>query len=116
MNRKIISGTILLVLACSRMLAQSYVPEKKNKMQVPDAVAAKAFAVPVDKVVLLDGPFKKAMEADAAYLLTIEPDRLLADFRNHAGLKAKAERYGGWESSGLAGHTLGHYISACALQ
>jgi len=98
------------------MLAQSYVPEKKNKMQVPDAVAIKAFAVPVDKVSLLDGPFKKAMQADAAYLLTIEPDRLLADFRNHAGLKAKAERYGGWESSGLAGHTLGHYLSACALQ
>jgi hypothetical protein len=77
MNRKIIS-CIILLLACSGMLAQSYIPEKKNKMLVPDVVTVKAFAVPVDKVVLLDGPFKKAMEADAAYLLTIEPDRLLA--------------------------------------
>jgi len=59
--------------------------------------------------------FKKAMEADARYLLSIEPDGLLADFREHAGLKAKAKRYGGWESSGLAGHTLGHYLSACSM-
>ncbi|MES2332484.1 MAG: glycoside hydrolase family 127 protein [Bacteroidota bacterium] len=96
-------------------MAQSYAPEKKNKMLVQDKVAAKAFAVPIQTVTLLDGPFKKAMEVDAAYLLTIEPDRLLSDFRSHAGLKPKAERYGGWESSGLAGHTLGHYLSACAL-
>jgi DUF1680 family protein len=116
MNRKLITCTILLLAACCHIAAQSYVPEKKNKMQVADAVAIKAFAVPVDKVSLLDGPFKKAMEADAAYLLKIEPDRLLSDFRAHAGLKPKAERYGGWESSGLAGHTLGHYLSACALQ
>lgn len=116
MKRKIISGTILLLLVYYHTSAQSYVPEKKNKMQVPDAVAAKAFAVPLNTVRLLDGPFKKAMEADAAYLLMIDPDRLLSDFRNHAGLKAKAEKYGGWETSGLAGHTLGHYLSACALQ
>jgi len=64
---------------------------------------------------LLDGPFKTAMEADVRYLLLIEPDRLLADFRDHAGLKAKGERYGGWENSGLAGHSLGHYLSACAM-
>ena len=55
------------------------------------------------------------MEADVRYLLLIEPDRLLADFRDHAGLKAKGERYGGWENSGLAGHSLGHYLSACAM-
>jgi DUF1680 family protein len=116
MNQKLISCTILLLVIGCRISAQSYVPEKKSKMQVADAVAVKAFAVPVGKVSLLDGPFKKAMEADAAYLLKIEPDRLLADFRAHAGLKPKAERYGGWESSGLAGHTLGHYLSACALQ
>jgi DUF1680 family protein len=96
--------------------AQSYVPEKKNRMKLADAVPVKAYAIPVQQVKLLDGPFKQAMEADAVYLLRIEPDRLLADFRSHAGLKAKAEKYGGWESSGLAGHTLGHYLSACALQ
>jgi hypothetical protein len=116
MKKKIIRCTVLLLVANCHTSAQSYVPEKKNKMLVPDAVTVKAFAIPLNKVSLLDGLFKKAMEADATYLLTIEPDRLLADFRNHAGLKAKAEKYGGWETSGLAGHTLGHYLSACALQ
>ena len=63
---------------------------------------------------LLDGPFKHAMEMDAKYLLSLEPDRLLSGFRTEAGLKPKGGKYGGWESKGLAGHSLGHYLSACA--
>ncbi len=63
---------------------------------------------------LLDGPFKRAMELDAKYLLSLEPDRLLSGFRTEAGLKPRGEKYGGWESKGLAGHSLGHYLSACA--
>lgn len=65
-------------------------------------------------VQLLNGPFKQAMELDEKYLLSLEPDRLLSWFRKEAGLKPKAPVYGGWESSGLAGHTLGHYLSACS--
>ncbi|HUA67702.1 MAG TPA: beta-L-arabinofuranosidase domain-containing protein [Candidatus Saccharimonadales bacterium] len=63
---------------------------------------------------LLDGPFKAAMDRDEKYLLGLDPDRLLSGFRSEAGLKPKAPKYGGWESSGLAGHTLGHYLSACS--
>ncbi|MBE7176697.1 MAG: glycoside hydrolase family 127 protein [Mucilaginibacter polytrichastri] len=97
--------------------AQSYVPEQNDaRMKVKTAVPVQAYAFNLSEVKLLDGPFRKAMEADAAYLLKIEPDRLLSDFRVHSGLKPKAEKYGGWESSGLAGHTLGHYLSACAMQ
>jgi hypothetical protein len=66
-------------------------------------------------VALLESPFKTAMEADTKYLLMIEPDRLLSQFRSHSGLEPKAKRYGGWESEGLAGHSLGHYLSALAL-
>jgi len=84
-------------------------------MKVKPVVSVKAYSFNLQDVQLLDGPFKKAMEADVRYLLVIEPDRLLADFREHAGLKAKGDHYGGWEHSGLAGHTLGHYLSACAL-
>jgi DUF1680 family protein len=95
---------------------QSYVPEWKNeKMKVKEKANLQAYAFNLKDVKLLDGPFKQAMQADAAYLLKIEPDRLLADFRTHAGLQAKGEKYGGWESSGLAGHTLGHYLSALSL-
>lgn len=48
-------------------------------------------------------------------MLKLEPDRLLAPFRREAGLPKKAEPYGNWESSGLDGHTAGHYLSALAF-
>jgi DUF1680 family protein len=67
-------------------------------------------------VQLLDGPFKRASERNARYLLSLDPDRLLHNTRKYAGLAPKAELYGGWESQGIAGHTLGHYLSALALQ
>ncbi|MGH7994480.1 MAG: beta-L-arabinofuranosidase domain-containing protein, partial [Limisphaerales bacterium] len=69
---------------------------------------------PPQEVRLLAGPFRQAMELDAKYLLRLEPDRLLSGFRSEAGLKPKADKYGGWESQGIAGHTLGHYLSACS--
>ena len=70
---------------------------------------------PLEDVRLLDGPFKEAMMRDAAYLLRLDPDRLLSGFRKEAGLAPKAEVYGGWESMTIAGHSLGHYLSACSL-
>jgi hypothetical protein len=71
---------------------------------------------PLSQVRLLPGsPFYNAMRKDAEYLLSIEPDRLLHRFYTNSGLEPKAPAYGGWESDGLSGHTLGHYLSACAL-
>lgn len=64
---------------------------------------------------LLDGEFKDAQDAAAGYLLSLEADRLLAWFRKEAGLEPKAENYGGWEARGIAGHSLGHYLTGCAL-
>jgi uncharacterized protein len=63
---------------------------------------------------LLDGPFADAVKANQKYLLALEPDRLLAPFFREAGLEAKARPYGNWESSGLDGHTAGHYLSGLA--
>ena len=97
--------------------AQSYVPEYANQaVKQRPAIAVRAYPFDIRDVRLLDGPFKEAMEADARYLLEIQPDRLLSEFRTHAGLTPKAAKYGGWESSGLAGHTLGHYLSACSME
>ena len=70
---------------------------------------------------LLPGPFATARDLDARYLLSLEPDRLLHNFRVNAGLQPKAPVYGGWESQEpwveirCQGHTLGHYVSACAM-
>lgn len=66
-------------------------------------------------VKLLEGPFKKATGLNIKSLLYYKPDRLLAKFRTEAGLMPKAEHYHGWEDNTIAGHSLGHYLSACAL-
>ena len=66
-------------------------------------------------VELLEGPFKHATELNTTSLLNYNADRLLARFRTEAGLEAKAESHGGWEAESLAGHSLGHHLSACAL-
>lgn len=71
--------------------------------------------IPLRQVRLLDGPYKQAQELDRAYLLRLEPDRLLHRFREFAGLKPKGEEYGGWEKDTISGHSLGHYLSAVAL-
>ncbi len=64
---------------------------------------------------LLDSLFQQARDRGTAYLLALAPDRLLHGFRTEAGLDAKAPSYGGWENSGVAGHTLGHYLSAVSM-
>lgn len=76
--------------------------------------AAKPFSL--REVRLRESPFQHAMQMNARYLLMLEPDRLLHRFRLYAGLQPKAPAYGGWESMGVSGHTLGHYLSACSMQ
>ncbi len=66
---------------------------------------------------LLDGPFRAAMLRDQQYLLDLDPDRLLHNFRINAGLPSTAKPLGGWEAPDveLRGHSVGHYLSALAL-
>jgi DUF1680 family protein len=81
------------------------------------AIKLKAEPFDLAEVRLLDGPFKHAMELDKAYLLSLDPDRLLYNFKVTAGLPTTATPYGGWEApnSEVRGHFVGHYLSACAL-
>ncbi|MHB1037659.1 MAG: beta-L-arabinofuranosidase domain-containing protein [Pirellulales bacterium] len=88
-----------------------------SKVKAPLAVKLKAEAFPLTDVRLLDGPFKHAMELDGKYLLALETDRLLHNFRVNAGLPSSAKPLGGWEEpkGELRGHFVGHYLTACAL-
>lgn len=81
----------------------------------PEVVSFKVLPFQLDDVKLLDGPFKHATDLNIQSLLNYQPDRFLAKFRTEAGLKPKAEHYHGWEDNTIAGHSLGHYLSACAL-
>jgi DUF1680 family protein len=84
---------------------------------ITPAVREAARPLPLEAVRLTGGPLKHAQEADAAYLLTLEPDRMLAYYRQRAGLQPKAPPYGGWDGDGrnLTGHVAGHYLSAVSL-
>ena len=70
---------------------------------------------PLGDVRLGEGPFMDAFRVNKTYLLDkVEPDRLLSGFRQVAGLPKKADRYRGWESQGVHGQGLGHYLGAVA--
>lgn len=82
-----------------------------------EIVSMKAQPFDLSEVRLLDSPFKSAQEADAKYMLSLDPDRLLHNFRVNAGLPSTAQPLGGWEAPTceLRGHFVGHYLSACSL-
>ncbi len=82
---------------------------------IPLAAPPQAAPFPLQDVRLLPGLFKDGQDLAVKYLLSLEPDRFLANFRKEAGLQPKAEHYGGWESQGVSGHAGGHYLSACAI-
>ena len=61
-----------------------------------------------------DSYFKEQLETGAKYLKYYEPDRMAASlYINNFPDRSPAEPYGGWESGGLPGHSVGHYLSAC---
>src|SRR5580692_11216993 len=70
---------------------------------------------PLNAIRLLPSPYLTAVMANLAYLKRLEPDRLLHNFREQAGLTPKGAVYAGWESDTIGGHTLGHYLSALSL-
>ncbi len=89
---------------------------------VPVAARAAAVAMPrtacpfpLSATRLRPSDYARAVEVNRAYLMSLDPDRLLHNFRKFAGLTPKAAVYGGWEADTIAGHTLGHYLSALAL-
>ncbi|GGD00792.1 glycoside hydrolase family 127 protein [Aquisalinus flavus] len=75
----------------------------------------KASPLPLRDVTLAPSIFLNAIERNRDYLLSLDPDRLLHNFHRSAGLEPKAPVYGGWEKRGIAGHTLGHYLSGLSM-
>lgn len=70
---------------------------------------------PLQDVKLLESPFLQAQQTDLHYILSMNPDRLLAPFLREAGLTPKAPSYTNWENTGLDGHIGGHYLSALSM-
>jgi hypothetical protein len=96
---------------------QAPLMSQAQERSVAPVVARQAQDFDLKDVRLLDGPFMQAMLRDQQYLLTLDQDRLLHNFRLTAGLPSTAAPLGGWEAPDveLRGHSVGHYLSALAL-
>ena len=77
----------------------------------------RAQSFPLTAVRLRPGEALTALQINRAWLMGLDPERLLHMFRVTAGLPSSAEALGGWEApdNELRGHFTGHYLSACAL-
>ena len=107
----------LLGALCAVPIQADPLSGDNGKDKVAPVVPLKVQAFPLEAVRLLDCPFKHAMELDQKYILELDVDRLLHNFRVNAGLPSHAQPLGGWEEPKceLRGHFVGHYLSACAL-
>src|SRR5471032_513718 len=76
-----------------------------------------AHPLALNKVSVTGGPLKTAQDATGRYLLSLEPDRMLAYYRARAGLSEKAKGYAGWDGDkrNLTGHIAGHHLSGVSL-
>jgi uncharacterized protein len=113
---KSFSKTFLLFFFITSTIAACYSQkEDQIKASGKEVISFRVLPFSLTEVKLLDGPFLKATELDEKILLNYEPDRLLSRFYSEAGLSPKADHYMGWENESLAGHSLGHYLSACSM-
>lgn len=109
--RKILSPPVKLAVVA--FVAAGAVSAQQIKNAIPDI----ASPLPLTAVRLTGGPLKRAQDLNAEYLLKLEPDRMMAYYRKRAGLRPKAQGYGGWDGDGknLTGHIGGHYLSGVSL-
>jgi DUF1680 family protein len=106
--RRTIIKTLIITLAVAGVA---------SAQQIKNAIPDVARPLPLSAIRLTGGPLKHAQDLDAAYLLKLEPDRMMAYYRKRAELEPRAQGYGGWDGDGrnLTGHIAGHYLSAVSL-
>jgi uncharacterized protein len=118
-SRKALLPCVMCAIALARLTSSSLADSLAlghAEDNVAPAVPMEVWAFPLEQVKLLEGPFRHAQELDGAYLLSLDTERLVRNFRINAGLPTQAEPLGGWEAPDgeLRGHFVGHYLSACA--
>ena len=80
-----------------------------------DAVTIETKDFAISDVTMTDPYCTNAFEKEMDYLLAFDTEKLLAGFRDNAGLPMNgATRYGGWENTNIGGHCIGHYLTALA--
>jgi uncharacterized protein len=107
-------SAVIIAVSAAALAAQD---TTFGSIKASPKAALRAWPFGLKDVRLLDGPFKQAMDRDLKYMLSLDPDRLLHNFRVTAGMPSTAVPYGGWEKPDceVRGHSVGHYLSAAAF-
>jgi len=105
-RRQLLLGGIALAAAGSTTPSRASIAARSPAVARP---------LPLSAVRLRASDYATAVEVNRMTLRRLDPDRLLHNFRAYAGLAPRAPAYGGWEGDTIAGHTLGHYLTALAL-
>src|SRR6185503_2081579 len=108
-RRTLAAATIIAASLATTAAALQQKARPAALTPLPPKVADVAAPLPLTAVRLTGGPLKHAQDLDRA--------RMLAFYRERAGLQKKAEPYGGWDGDkrNLTGHIAGHYLSAVSL-
>ncbi|MBR4102096.1 MAG: glycoside hydrolase family 127 protein [Oscillospiraceae bacterium] len=117
MKHKLWSRAASVCTALSLLIGSgSILPESSpTKVQTVHAADAQIEDFAIGDVTMLDPYSTNAFALELSYLLSFDTERLLVGFRENAKLNTNgAKRYGGWENTLIAGHTVGHYLTALA--
>lgn len=100
----------IFILLTIMIYCNSY---SQNTKSNPEGVE-RVFPFPNKEVTLKPSWIKHREELNTTFLKSLDPDRLLHNFRITAGLPSDAKPLDGWEAPtvGLRGHFTGHYLSA----
>jgi DUF1680 family protein len=97
--------TLLLVLAGT--LPAGAATGIYGAVKVRPSIRMQAFPFTLERVRLLEGPFRDAREQDRKYLLSLEPDRMLAVLLKTSGQTPKVD-----QAYHAGGTLVGHYLTA----
>lgn len=111
--RKVLSAALSLSMICG---VTALIPTDHAANPVSaDAANLGIQDFSLSDVTVTDPYCSNAFDKEMEYLLSFDMERLLAGFRENAGLSTNgAKKYGGWENTNIAGHAIGHYLSALA--
>ena len=119
--KRFIIVCLCLVATVSLLFAAYGCGKKENEKQPDGAKTEKVYAFDLGAVRLEEGTLLEKQRENENYLKSLNVDKLLYFYYRTAGLQVRNNvlPYGGWEAGNtggsVAGHTLGHYLSAISM-
>lgn len=111
--KKVISALAAFSIMFS--LGTVYPENNADRLSVTMAADIQIRDFDLSDITMTDPYCTNAFDKEIEYLLSFDTNRLLAGFRENAGLSTQgAKKYGGWENTNIAGHAVGHYLTALA--